>query len=210
MAQLQDAVGGMMSVQFTAGGKEFSFSSYSGTVIGEKRLSETHITTTGGGGAIRNGKGNVSAPTVHSKVVTNQDIWLRGDTGNEFVLRLKGCNIPILENQRISVVLFQCGEDSNEILLFNHNTKTWHSLCSQENYVKRYALPLPFWGYSKALACIPGLFLWYITENYIVALIAGAAVYYLLHLKQAPVEQGYKEQYEAALQTIKNEISYMG
>lgn len=197
-----------MSVQFTAGGKEFSFTSYSGTVIGEKRLSETHVTATGGGGTIRNGKGKVSAPTVHSKVVTNQDIWLRDDAGNERVLRLKGCDIPILENQRISVVLFQCDGDSNEILLFNHNTKTWHNLHFQENYVTRYGLPVPFLGYRTWPAIIAGLSLWFITSSFTVCLIVGAVVYFLLDKKQAPVERGYKEQYEAALQIMINEISY--
>lgn len=197
-----------MSVQFTAGGKEFSFTSYSGTVIGEKRLSETHVTTTGGGGTIRNGKGKVSAPTVHSKVVTNQDIWLRGDAGNERVLRLKGCDIPILENQRISVVLFQYDGDSNEILLFNHNTKTWHNLHSQENYVTRYGLPVPFLGLTIAPAIITGLPFLFGTGSFIVGLIVCAVVYFFLDGKQAPVKRGYKEQYEAALQTMINEISY--
>lgn len=199
-----------MSVKFTAGGKEFSFTSYSGTVLADKRLSETHITTSGGGGTIRNGEGDVSAPKVSSNIVTNQDIWLRDNAGNECVLRLKGCDIPVLEKQRISVVVFHCGDYSNEILLFNHNMKTWHGLCSLGNYAQRYELPLPFGGFKTGPAIIAGLSLWFITGTFIVGLIAGVAIYAVLDRKQAPVERVYKEQYEAALQAIKSEVSSMG
>lgn len=203
-------VGELMSVQFTAGGKEFSFTAYSGTVLADKRLSETHITTSGGGGTIRNGEGSVAAPTVRSNVVTNQDIWLRDDAGNERVLRLKGRDIPILENQRISVVVFQCGDDSNEILLFNHNMKTWHSLSSLGNYAQRYELPMPFGRLTGVLAIVAGISLWSITGFFIVALITSIVVYCWIDRKQAPVERGYKEQYEAALQAIKDEVLNMG
>jgi len=96
---------------FVHRGKTIEFHYATGEVIGTNKFSETHITSSGGGGTV-NGYvgpygghvgGAVDAPVVTSRSVTNHEFWIRTDDGKEVPIKLLGVDIPLLAGHRITI-----------------------------------------------------------------------------------------------------------
>jgi len=112
----------------------------SGTVLDSKRSSETHVSSSGGGGYVGRYGGTVSAPTVHSNVVTTDDFWIETENGNEEKISMTNKDISLRNGQKIS--LFHAIADHKKegpyILLLNHSDgnnktiKTSHSWWVEE------------------------------------------------------------------------------
>lgn len=103
---------------FSALGAEISFRT--GAVLSDQRRSETHISSSGGGGRVVYGSGYVDAPTIHSSVSVRQEVWLRDthDGGVEWSLNTQGVEISLRPDHLITVAMINC----KPILVYNHNS----------------------------------------------------------------------------------------
>jgi hypothetical protein len=89
--------------QFAHGDVTVHFSHVSGTVLSSRKHSETHVTSTGGGGRAGRNGGYVEAPKVRSTVVTRHEFWIRKTDGTEQVFQFTDRNIPLREGQQVSM-----------------------------------------------------------------------------------------------------------
>jgi hypothetical protein len=80
------------------------FSDRTGTVISSTKRSETHVSSSGGGGYLDKGTGYVQPTTIRSTVVTRHEFWVRTDEGVDVPVQLTDVDIPLAEGQRISLV----------------------------------------------------------------------------------------------------------
>jgi hypothetical protein len=84
--------------------KEIKFWRVTGEVIGQNKYSETHISSSGGGGVVTNRGGYVGAPQVHSRAITNHEFWIKKDDGSEMSVQLSDVDIPLREGHKISLI----------------------------------------------------------------------------------------------------------
>ncbi|WP_165313155.1 hypothetical protein [Vibrio ziniensis] len=103
--------------------KEIKFWSVTGEILGQNKYSETHVSSSGGGGYVGQHGGHVSAPTVHSTTVTNHEFWIKKEDGSEKSIQLAGHDIPLREGQKITLISAGIkGKDSGYFsVLVNHN-----------------------------------------------------------------------------------------
>ena len=103
--------------------RRFTFRQVAGEVIGNRKWSETHVTSSGGGGFVGAYGGVITAPSIQSRTVTRSEIWIRDEAGQERPLQLAGLDIPVREGHRIAVVwAVPDGKDSGEIVLICNQT----------------------------------------------------------------------------------------
>lgn len=108
--------------------KEIEFWSVTGEILGQNKYSETHVSSSGGGGYVGKHGGHVSAPQVHSTTVTNHEFWIKKEDGSEKSVQLAGHDIPLREGQKITLISAGVkGKDSGYFsVLVNHNAnKHW-------------------------------------------------------------------------------------
>ena len=110
---------------------EIAFSSVTGTVLdGQEKRSETHISSSGGGGYVGQSGGRVSAPTIHSSVTTKHEFWIELENGTEKAIQLSGCDIPLKTGHKITLVSVDKSKKSEKFYTFlvNHNTKETYEM----------------------------------------------------------------------------------
>jgi hypothetical protein len=107
--------------------KEIVFYKVAGEVLGNDKYSETHVSSSGGGGYVGQYGGHVSAPQVSSITTTNQEIWIKTESGSEESIQLKGYDIPMRSGHKISVILAGNKDaGSYYTVIVNHSTgKHW-------------------------------------------------------------------------------------
>lgn len=121
---------------FVHGRKELEFKYTTGEVIGTNKFSETHVSSTGGGGTVGgyigpyggHVSGDIDAPEIKSEVITKHEFWIRKDDGEEMPVKLSGVDIPLRAGQIITVIgAYMRGEKNGWYsLLVNHNAgKHW-------------------------------------------------------------------------------------
>lgn len=88
--------------ELTLGNARIHFHELTGTVVGEKIWSETHVTSSGGGSVVGRHGGYVSAPKIKAKVHTRRVIWLRDYQGNDRPLELVNFGLPVLEGHQVT------------------------------------------------------------------------------------------------------------
>lgn len=117
------------------GNRVFRFHCATGTILAEKTWSETHVTSTGGGGYVGRQGGYVAAPTVRSRVVSRREVWVRLDDGRERAFDLSSSALPLRESHRM--VICWSTRDGAEagpfLLLINQSTgehDVLHSGCA--------------------------------------------------------------------------------
>ena len=76
----------------------------SGTVLSTSRHSRTSVSSHGGGGWVGPNGGSVSAPTIVSSTTTEQEIWIRSDSGEETAVQLLDADVPVREGQRVTFI----------------------------------------------------------------------------------------------------------
>lgn len=89
---------------FTHGDKTVEFTALIGEVVGSEKLSETHVSSSGGGGYVGKHGGHVSPAQIRSTSVINHEFWVRTDAGVERDVKLKGRDIPLRTGQRITLI----------------------------------------------------------------------------------------------------------
>lgn len=89
---------------FKHGKKEVAFYTVTGEVLGNDKYSETHVSSSGGGGYVGQYGGHISAPQVSSRTTTNQEIWIKTESGSEKSIQLKGYDIPMRPGHKITVI----------------------------------------------------------------------------------------------------------
>jgi len=106
-------------------GKALKFWSITGEVLSQNKFSETHVSSSGGGGYVGKSGGHVSAPTVRSSTSINQEFWIKTDDGKEKSVQLYDQDIPIREGQKITLISGGLkGKDPGyKLVLVNHNSK---------------------------------------------------------------------------------------
>ena len=113
---------------YNHGKKTVEFATITGEVLGSDKHSETHVSSSGGGGYVGREGGYVRASQVHSSTVTNHEFWLRTEDGKEEDVKLKGYDIPLRAGQKITLITATTPEAKNYYysVLFNHNAgKHW-------------------------------------------------------------------------------------
>lgn len=105
-----------------------------GEVIDTSRLSHTEVWSSGGGGGgyvgPHGGHVHISAPQVHSKSVTNTDIYLRDANGKEHHVRVTKRDIPTRPGHQLALAYVKNGSDWELAVLHNLSTsKYWEFDC---------------------------------------------------------------------------------
>ena len=122
------------------GRKEITFFEHSGKVTGDKVWSETNVTSSGGGGTVAYGSGYVRAPTIHSSVTTNREIWIRKDDDSEFCVTNYGNNVKVNHGHDVSVVYAGFNNSGHAIAIVNRTTGYWHLLDDINNFYRKNIL----------------------------------------------------------------------
>ncbi|WP_075185084.1 hypothetical protein [Teredinibacter haidensis] len=132
---------------------EVVFKSITGEVLGQNKYSETHVSSSGGGGYIDKHGGHVDAPQIHSKSVTNHEFWIRKQDGTEENVQLKGHDIPLRAGQIITLISAFTNEKRKPYysVLVNHNAKK-HWFINKANELNRFFCIDVFSGKSLVLA----------------------------------------------------------
>lgn len=126
---------------FSHRGKHVEFWTITGEVLGSDKYSETHVTSSGGGGHVSgyvgpNGgtvSGRVDTPMVSSRSVTNHDFWIKTDNGQEKDIQLRGVDIPLRVGQKITLV--SAG--------LKGRNKRWYAMLVNHNAGKRWIINRP-------------------------------------------------------------------
>jgi|GEM_PF-6579196 len=125
-----------------------------GTVLEHKRSSETHVSSSGGGGYVGKYGGHVEAAQVHSKVITTDDIWIETENGNEEKISLTNYDVALRSGQKISIFYAILeGEDSGPyMLLVNHSDGQTHWLKGRMKFMQEKFNKIYF--YFGCLSCL--------------------------------------------------------
>ena len=114
---------------FKHNNKEIVFWEITGEVMSSNKHSETQVWSSGGGGYVGPQGGQVAAPTVQSRAITNHEFWLKTTDGKEKSIQLSDVDIPLREGQKITLICAsEKGVDSGKYaVLINHNAeKHWY------------------------------------------------------------------------------------
>jgi len=111
-----------------------AFYAVSGKVLETKKYTETHVSSSGGGGYASTSGGystvHISAPKIESKVLTNLEFWIQTSDGEEEAIKLPGVDIPMREGQIITLISAHKPENKEGTwtLLVNHTAKNYWTL----------------------------------------------------------------------------------
>ncbi len=91
-----------MDILFPNGDQGWISGTY-GTVQGLRKWTETHVSSSGGGGYLYDGSGYISAPKVSSKIVERVEFWLKpiAPGGNELKLTI---NVDVRDGHRMVLI----------------------------------------------------------------------------------------------------------
>jgi len=151
-------------MKFEYKGREAEFSTLTGIVISSQRHSETHVTSSGGGGYVGSNGGYVSAPTVSSYAIDCHDFWLKTTSGEEVSVQLRGMNIPLREGQKVVMLLVKKPKHSAKYAaLINKTTNKYFILANAKEltawaHLYEYVNPAEFIGMvigAWLMLCIP-------------------------------------------------------
>lgn len=171
---------------FNYNGSSLHFWKVTGEVVSTQKHSETHVSSSGGGGYVNQGSGYISAPTVHSRAVTQHEFWLKTEDGREVSVKLSGFDIPLREGQKVTLISAgRPGENSGWYsVLVNHNAGEHWFLNKAEslNQKLRFA-PLKiapaFSGVPAVIVAVILAFVTWRTNSTFLAFVIGGA--YLLY-----------------------------
>lgn len=108
------------------------FDAIEGVVVNEKKWSETHVHSYGGGA--------YSGPSVHSRNTTRHEVWIKQHgSGEETQLDLSDCGVETREGQEVAAVAVNIGDEKRYVLFVNRTAKQSFSLVSS---FKKMVTPL--------------------------------------------------------------------
>jgi hypothetical protein len=194
--------------------KQLEFSGVSGDVIDQQKYSETHVSSSGGGGYVGPHGGHVSAPSIHSTAVTKQEFWLKADDGGEKAIQLSGVDVAIRTGQKITLISAKRVDknDSYPIALINHTTND-NSLLENGKSLNAKSGLLISWGRSLLIAfswwCTVGAvglllspkFSWLLNFSWISATVVFVISYFLKASRIRELEKLLSEHIESLVKT---------
>ncbi len=141
--------------------QNIDFLKVTGKVLEDKKHSETHVSSDGGGGYVGQHGGYVSAAQVSSTAVTKQEIWIKTDSGHEHNLQLTGYDIPLRAGHEVSVLYAnsQKATDQCRTAFINHTTNKYWFLTNTDNLISNLDLDSnsSFLGIIKRLVFVFGI-----------------------------------------------------
>ncbi len=141
------------------------------TVLKTNRWSETHISGGGGGGSQYQGSGSTYVAPITSHTVSNLEIWLRTDSGQEVSYTLRNLTFKCMEGQQVSFVSAagkQAGAVYYVAAWYNHATGDSVLDSSQARMIAKDSLPRSRRGgtYFGAAWLLYSLHLWFVSSQY--------------------------------------------
>jgi hypothetical protein len=117
--------------------QEFEFSTLSGEVFSNNKFSETHVSSSGGGGHVDpQYGGHVAAAQMHSTVTTVHQFWVRDDAGKEHSINLRGIDVPLAVGQKIILLASGfVGKKQHYVLLLNQKAEMHWQLFKGSEFV---------------------------------------------------------------------------
>jgi hypothetical protein len=92
------------------------FEAIEGVVVNEKKWSETHVRSYGGGA--------YSGPSVHSRNTTRHEVWIKQHGSNEETqLDLSDCGVETREGHEVAAVAVNVGEQRRFVLFANRSAQ---------------------------------------------------------------------------------------
>lgn len=130
---------------FRIGKAEINFTVVTGVILDSNKYSETHISSSGGGGHVGRDGGYVDAPQIHSQVLTHHEFWVQLPDGREWPIKLVNADMPLRTGQNVTLVYGGIGRKEGYLLmLMNHNSGQ-HWLFSEKELVKTAIPWSKFW-----------------------------------------------------------------
>lgn len=153
------------------GGLAVSFQTLSGEVIEAAESTSYDIRSSGGGGYVGRGTGRISAPTITSRAIPEQTVWIRDTAGKEHQIKLIGITVPLRAGHQVSFVLAaRNGQESFPVRAHNHTTGSddllvdWEALVRSPGWLnitwrpRTVATNLIDFLFFGGLAAVPGFF----------------------------------------------------
>lgn len=138
------------------GNETLDFKISRGVVVGDKKWSDTHISSSGGGGYVGPQGGYVSLPSVKSSVKQRHEVWFKMDGADqEFDLDLGGLDVPIREGHKVTFLEAYVNEDRKLFFLINKATRQSHRLLfkNQKRLGEEAAKLVPYgWFFNSLLS----------------------------------------------------------
>lgn len=176
--------------------KEVVFWSVTGEVIGQNKYSETHISSSGGGGQVINGSGFVKAPEINTETIENHEFWIRKPNGTEKSIKLVDANIPLRIGQKITLISagLKDKDTGYHVVLVNHNANSHWFVNNLVNITER-KLKL-----SKRASVLPifiapfvWFFLSYVWGDVVAAIFCGGSAYAWIKTKKSRFDDAYSK-----------------
>lgn len=143
---------------FKHGKREIEFWTTSGEVMSSEKRSETHVSSSGGGGHVGREGGYVAPPTIQSEAITKHEFWMKTDEGKEMPVQLEGLDIPLLPGQKVTMLSAKKkGNDSGYYAaLINHSAGQYWPVSKAEtllsNFKMQHQHALMFLLFTPAMA----------------------------------------------------------
>lgn len=187
---------------FSYRGTSIRFWKMTGEVISTQKYSDTHLSSSGGGGYVnQGGSGYISAPKIHSRVVTQHEFWLKTEDGQEVDIKLSDFDIPLREGQKITIISAGNAKGSNGwySVLVNHNAgQHWFiNNATSLNQKLKYA-PLTI---TPIVASVPvfiavailALILWQTKDTFVAFVICIPFLFYALTKEQGKIKEAQQK-----------------
>ncbi len=103
------------------GGRKVSFAVNTGTVLGERSSSKTHVESYGGGAYVGQYGGYVEAPRIYTTTTTKQEIWIMYPDGREVCKDVYNSDVKVHAGHKVSFVYAKFENTKDYYLLGVHN-----------------------------------------------------------------------------------------
>lgn len=128
---------------FHYNGRQVDFKAVTGQVRGPHKLVIPRITGEGGGGV----NGNVAPIRIDCRVEIKQEFFIKSGSGKDVPFTLQNEDIPLAENQSITMVSGQTGKKVLWPLLINHDAELYWKLGNLTTQAIEWGLVRnPGWG----------------------------------------------------------------
>ncbi|HEY8101770.1 MAG TPA: hypothetical protein VIF82_13555 [Burkholderiaceae bacterium] len=117
-------------------GESFDISTQHAVVVDNVHSESVSIHSSGGGGHVGRYGGHVSAPTVHSRVIEKQRIWVKTEQGAEVNIDLTGANFPTRAGHRVAVTeVRKSGTENWQLVSIKNETTSGQLKLSRQSPV---------------------------------------------------------------------------
>lgn len=130
-------------------GRQVDFKAVTGQVLGAHKDTHTIVKSGGGGG----NNGNVKPVHIDCQVVVKQEFFIKSGSGKDVLFKLQNEDIPLAENQNITMVSGQTGKKVLWPLLINHDAELYWKLGNLTTQAIEWGLVRnPGWGLLFGIA----------------------------------------------------------